>query len=288
MKKILVLLVLLLAAFAAAAQQSPPFETRKLTDNAYLFRYGGHQSLFVVTSDGVIATDPIAFLRPVAAATYIAEIRKITQAPIKYLIYSHHHYDHASGGKPFKDAGARIIAHRNAKTRLEALRHADTPAPDEGVGDFHVIELGGVRLELHYVGRNHSDNSLVMILPRDKLAFTVDFVSVESVGFRDFPDGFFPDWFDSLDRVIALDWERMIGGHPFPGGRFATKDDVRNSKQFLLDLNEAVRVAASQGKCWDTAMAEVKLPKYEKWANYERGLPQNIEKFCNFWGRGYW
>lgn len=35
-------------------------------------------------------------------------------------------------------------------------------------------------------------------------------------------------------------------------------------------------------------MAEVKLPKYEKWANYERGLPQNIEKFCNFWGRGYW
>ena len=160
--------------------------------------------------------------------------------------------------------------------------------PDEGVGDFHVIELGGVRLELHYTGRNHSDNSLVMILPKDKLAFTVDFVSVESVGFRDFPDGYFPDWVESLDRVIALDWDRMIGGHPFPGGRYATKDDVRNSKQFLVDLNEAVRVAASQGKCWDTAMTEVKLPKYEKWANYERGLPQNIEKFCNFWSRGYW
>ena len=145
-----------------------------------------------------------------------------------------------------------------------------------------------MRLELHYLGRNHSDNSLVMILPKDKLAFTVDFVPVESVGFRDFPDGFFPDWMDSLDRVVALDWERMIGGHPFPGERYATKDDVRAAKQFLVDLNEAVRVAASQGKCWDTAMAEVKLPKYEKWANYERGLPQNIEKFCNYWGRGYW
>ena len=73
------------------------------------------------------------------------------------------------------------------------------------MGDFHAIELGGVRLELHYVGRNHSDNSLVMILPKDKLAFTVDFIPVESVGFRDFPDGFFPDWMDSLDRVVALD-----------------------------------------------------------------------------------
>ncbi len=223
MKKMLALLVLLFAAFHAAAQQ-PLFETRKLTDNAYLFRYGFYQALFVVTPEGVIATDPIAYLRPVAATTYIAEIRKITQAPIKYLVYSHHHYDHIAGGKPFKEAGARVIAHRNAKARLEALRNADVIVPDEGVGDFHAIELGGVRLELHYAGRNHSDNSLVMILPRDKLAFTVDFVSVESVGFRDFPDGFFPDWFESLDRVLALDWERMIGGHPYPGGRYATKD----------------------------------------------------------------
>ncbi len=86
MKKLLASLVLMCAAFGAAAQQPaspPPFETRKLTDNAYLFRYGGHQALFVVTPDGVIATDPIAYQRPVAATTYIAEIRKITQAPIK-------------------------------------------------------------------------------------------------------------------------------------------------------------------------------------------------------------
>src|SRR6185503_733008 len=189
---------------AAQQPQRPTFQTTKVegTDNVYIFRYQNHQSMFVVTPAGVIATDPISYGRPQAAVTYVDEIKKITQAPIKYLIYSHHHYDHASGGKPFKEAGARIIAHRNAKARLEALRHADTPVPDEGVGDFHVIELGGVRLELHYTGRNHSDNSLVMILPKDKLAFTVDFVSVDSVGFRDFPDGFFPDWFDSLERVI--------------------------------------------------------------------------------------
>src|SRR5512146_2422349 len=105
MKGILASLGLMVAAFGAAAQQPPPFETRQLTDNAYLFRYGGHQALFVVTPEGVIATDPIAFLRPVAATTYLAEIRKVTPAPIKYLVYSHHHYDHIAGGKPFKEAG---------------------------------------------------------------------------------------------------------------------------------------------------------------------------------------
>ncbi len=249
MKKLLAALALLCSAFTASAQQPPLFETRQLTENAYLFRYRFYQALFVVTPAGVIATDPNAYQQPQAAATYLAEIRKITQAPIKYLIYSHHHYDHIAGGKPFKDAGATVVAHRNAKARLEALRNPEVVIPDEVVDDFRAIELGGVRVELHYTGRNHSDNSLAVLLPRDKLIFTVDFVGVELVGFRDLPDSYFPDWYDSLDRVAALPWERMIGGHPYPGGRHATKDDVRAYKQYYLDLSDAVRVAAAQGKC---------------------------------------
>ena len=80
--------------------------------------------MFVVTKDGVIATDPIGLRRP-AAKTYIEEIQKITKAPIKYVIYSHSHYDHIAGGKPFKDLGATFIAHKNAKARIVALKPAD-------------------------------------------------------------------------------------------------------------------------------------------------------------------
>ena len=284
--------LLLLAAVALAvplqalAQPTPLFETKKITDNVYLFRYGGHQSMFVVTPDGVIATDPIAQRRPEAATTYLAEIRKITQAPIKYVVYSHHHYDHIEGGKPFKDAGATFIAHMNAKTRLEALKNPDVVIPDIGTGDLHAIELGGTRLELHYVGRNHSDNSLVMLLPKEKLLFTVDFIPIESLQFRDFPDSFLPDFFDSFDRVLALDWDRMIPGHPYAGGRLGTKDDVRAAKQYMVDLSDAVKQAQLAGKCFDTAMKEIKLPKYEKWRNYDAYLPGNIERFCEFWGGG--
>ena len=81
--------------FSAAAQQPAPplFATTKVTDNAYLFRYQFHQAMFIVTPEGVIATDPIGYRRPQAVKTYIEEIRKITQAPIRYLVYSHHHYD---------------------------------------------------------------------------------------------------------------------------------------------------------------------------------------------------
>jgi len=272
---------------ASAQTAAPLFQTTRITEGVYLFRYGGHQAIFVVTPAGVIATDPIAYRRPQAATTYIAEIRKVTQAPIKYVIYSHHHYDHIEGGKPFKALGATFVAHRNAKARLDALKNPDVVPVDIAVGDLSVIELGGTRVELHFVGRNHSDNSLVMLIPRDRLAFAVDFIPIETVQFRDMPDGYLPDFFDSLDNLLKLDWDRLIPGHPYALGRLGTKDDVRAHRQYLQDLSDAVRTAALAGKCFDDAMKEVKLPKYEKWANYERFLPGNIERFCEYWGRGY-
>ena len=280
--------VLCLMCFSLLAQSQPaPYATTKLTDNAYIFRYGGHQSLFVVTPDGVIATDPIAYLRPIAATTYISEIRKITSAPIRYLIYSHHHFDHIAGGKPFKDLGARVIAHRNAKKHLEELRYADVVIPDEVVDDYRAIDLGGTRLELHYVGRNHSDNSLAMLLPKERILFTVDFIPIQTVHWRNMPDGFLPEWYDSLDRVLALDWERMVPGHPYAGGRIGSKDDVRALKQYMLDLSEEVRNAADRGRCFDDAMREIRMPKYEKWGSYNQYFAMNVQRFCEYWGRGF-
>src|SRR5882672_1138214 len=74
-----------LAALAAAsawaqAPQRPQLQTTKVegTDNVYIFRNGNHQSIFVVTSEGVFASDPVAYGRPQGGAQYVAEIRKVT------------------------------------------------------------------------------------------------------------------------------------------------------------------------------------------------------------------
>ena len=273
-------------AAAPATAPAPAYATTRVADNVYVFRYGGAQSMFVVTPAGVIATDPIAFQRPQAAEAYLAEIRRITTAPIRYLIYSHHHYDHSAGGKPFKDAGAAVVAHRNARARLEVLKSPDVVMPDMVVDERSTLELGGTRVDLIYVGRNHSDDSIVVLLPKEKILFAVDFVPVQAVMFRDMPDGYLPDWFASIDRVLALDWTTLIPGHPGPGGRMGTKDDVRAVKEYLTDLSNATRELASQGKCFDEAMRTLKLPKYEGWSGYAQYLPGNIERFCEFWARG--
>src|SRR5258705_9454470 len=98
---IAILAILIIGAGAAIAQNAPPFSTTKVegTDNVYVFRYGGHQSMFIVTPQGVIATDPISLLRP--AKPYIDAIKALTDKPGKYVIYNHHPYDHIAGGKPF-------------------------------------------------------------------------------------------------------------------------------------------------------------------------------------------
>jgi glyoxylase-like metal-dependent hydrolase (beta-lactamase superfamily II) len=277
----------------ALAQNAPAVSTKKVdgTDNVYIFRYGGHQAMFVVTSRGVIATDPISYLRP--AKPYIDAIKAVTDKPIKYVVYSHHHYDHIAGGQPFKDLGATFVAHRRAKERLLELKKqnallGDIVMPDQVVDDKKVLKLGDTTLELIYVGRNHSDNSLVMRLPKQRLVFVVDFAPIEAVQFRDIPDNASPlEYIASLKKLDALDWDRMIPGHPQAGGRLGTKKDVEDDIAYMEDLSAEVKKAADAGKCFDTAMKEVKLPKYEKWANYDAFLPMNVERLCYWWGRGY-
>jgi glyoxylase-like metal-dependent hydrolase (beta-lactamase superfamily II) len=271
------------------AQPAPLFATTKVegTDNVYIFRYQGHQAMFVVTPAGVIATDPISYGRPQAAKTYIEEIRKITQAPIKYLVYSHHHYDHIAGGQPFKQAGAVVIAHRRAKERLAALKGQDIVVPDQGVGDKHVIKLGGTTLELHYTGRNHSDSSLVMLLPKEKIIFAVDFNSLGAVPSRLAVNDSYPgEWEASLKRTLALNWDRMIPGHPGPGGRLGTKADMEQQLAFMTELSAEVKKSSEAGKCFDPATKEVRLPKFGTMANYEQNIEWVIHRWCGYWGRG--
>jgi len=271
------------------APARPQIATTKVdgTEGVYIFRNGNNQAMFVVTSGGVIATDPVAYGRPQGGAAYVAEIKKVTDKPIKYLVYSHHHYDHIAGGKAFKDEGAKIVAHKRAKERLARLKDPATPLPDETFDKKKTLKLGGTVLELTYLGLNHSDSTIVMRLPKEKVLFAVDFIPVGTVPGRGMIDFYPLEAESSMKRVLAMNWERLIPGHPGqPGDRLGTKKDVEDQLQFLRDASDAVKVAAREGKCWDTVEKELKLPKYESWPGYQNNLQFVLRRYCGLWGRG--
>jgi glyoxylase-like metal-dependent hydrolase (beta-lactamase superfamily II) len=277
------------AAPAVAQAPRPPIATTKVagTDNVYVFRNGNHQAMFVVTSAGVIATDPVAYGKPFGGQQYLDEIRKVTDQPVKYVIYSHHHYDHIAGGKALKEAGAVFVAHRKAKERLAKLLDPHTVLPDEVVSDKgRTITLGGTVLELSYHGLNHSDSTLVMRLPKEKIVFIVDTIPVGAVPGRGMID-FHPVETEAfMKTVLKMDWERLIPGHPGPNDRLGTKDDVRAQLKFLEDASAAMKILAQDGKCWDTAEKEFRLPQYESWPGYANNLPFVARRYCGLWGRG--
>jgi glyoxylase-like metal-dependent hydrolase (beta-lactamase superfamily II) len=270
------------------AQQPPQIEVQKVegTENVYTFRNQGSLAMFIVTNEGVIATDPVGYGRPTGGAQYLAEIRKVTNQPIRYLVYSHHHFDHIAGGRAFKEAGARVVAHRRATERLKVLNDPNTVLPDESVDRNRTITLGGTSLELTHIGPNHSDSTLVMRLPKERIIFLVDLIPVGAAPGRGLIDFYPLEAEQSIKQITSMDWERMIPGHPAPGGRLGTKKDAQEQLQYLLDVSAAVKAEAQQGRCWEPVEKELKLPKYASWPGYEQNLIFALRRYCALWGRG--
>ena len=259
--------MLLAAAPWAQSQQGPVREITKIAGEVYRFRNQNHYSVFAVTPAGVIATDPI---NADAARWLEAEITRRFAQPVRYLVYSHDHADHIAGGEVFADT-AIVVAHEKAKAAIVGQQRP-TAVPHVTFSDRMTIDLGGTVVELVYVGRNHSDNSIVMRFPRERLLFAVDFIPVNGLAFRDFPDAYMPDWIDSLKRVEAMDFDVLVPGH----GPLGTRTNVTLFREYLQDLHGEVLRYAREGKSVDEMKQLIKLPKYDAWGPRD-WFPLNIE-----------
>lgn len=269
-KKIWPLLALTLMTHAGLAfsQQAPSREITRIAGDLYRFRNAGHFSVFLVTPAGIIATDPV---NAEAARWLKQELAKRFKQPVKYLIYSHDHSDHISGGEVFADA-ALVVAHENAKEVILGEKRP-TAVPNITFSDRMTLELGGKQVELIYVGKNHSNNSIVMRFPAERVLFAVDFIPVESLPFRDFSDAYIEDWIGSLKRVEALDFDILAPGH----GSLGRKEDVRMLRSYMEELRDEVLQYARQGKSLEEIKQLVKMEKYSGWGQYKAYLLLNIE-----------
>lgn len=262
------LVAVLWAVHCGAAQAQPQRAITPIGGDLYRFRNAGHFSVFLVTPAGIIATDPI----DADAARWLkAELTQRFAKPVKYLIYSHDHADHISGGEVFADT-AVVVAHENAKAVILGERRP-TAVPDVTFSDRLTVELGGKRVELLYLGKNHSDNSIVMRFPDERALFAVDFVLVKSLPFRDLPDAYIDEWIESLKRAEALDFDILAPGH----GQLGRREDVRAVRGYLEELREQVLGHLRDGKPVEEIKQLVKLEKYAGWGNYKNYLPLNIE-----------
>lgn len=290
MRRAPVLLCAFLLLFAAASMrvaaqsstpepEAPTDEVVPFGDDTYAFVSGGYVSLFVVTEAGVIATDPSSQFDPDRVNRYKAAIESVTDQPVRYVVYSHDHADHATGGAVFAET-ATFVSHRNAVAKIAALGDANTPVPTIAFDDYLALTLGDTTIELYYAGLNHSDNSVVLLHPAERILFAVDFIAVDTLPFNDLPDFYAEEWIESLRWVEEnLDFDTLVIGHPPVSG---TKADVGEARGYVEALIAAVEGAQAAGladnspEMVEAVRAELE-PAYGEWALFEERLPLNVE-----------
>jgi glyoxylase-like metal-dependent hydrolase (beta-lactamase superfamily II) len=274
MNRLIVASLALVLATASSGAQQAPYETTRIAEGVYRFRWQGHNTLFVVTPRGVVAFDPIS---TTAAATYAAEIKRVAPGvPLAAVVYSHSDADHATGAPALitgmGEPNVPIIAHEAAVAPIRRVASPDLPIPTMTFAERLSLNHLGRRVELHYLGRSHTDNMLVGFVPDAGVVFAVDFVSNDRVGFQQLPGYYFPDLFDALTGLLNLPFTTVVFGHGPDGDRASIQRQVA----YYDDLRAAVRRAIAQGLTEDQAAAQVRLDAYARWGQYEAWFPMNV------------
>ena len=260
---------------SAFAQQVAAAEsTLMVADGVYSYAPGDNYiSMFVVTSDGVIAVEPANTQH---AEGLLEAIASVTDQPVRYLLHSHNHWDHSGGGQVFRDVGAKILAHQEAFEWMQANPHRDMVLPDEGWNAKRKdITLGDTTIEMHYIGMSHGLCMTVFRVAEQKVAYVADLVTPKRVLFSIVPDFNINGWVSALSEIEELDFDKAIFSHTNDDAPFGSKADVIQTREFIQDLQGAIIAEFQKGTDFGAIPAAVKLPKYENWAMYNEWLPLN-------------
>jgi glyoxylase-like metal-dependent hydrolase (beta-lactamase superfamily II) len=263
------LLIMAEFAFGSIVETANDYKIEKVKGDVYRFIDDRHRSVFLVTREGIILTDPLNF----SAANWLKlELKKRFNIPVKYVIYSHNHSDHIYGANVFNDSGAIFVAHELAAQDIRRTK-ADTIQPTVTFKDDMVISLDGHTVELRYHGPNDGRGSISMLFQQEKLVFVVDWIVVGRMPWQKLWSYDIQGMINSTEEVLELDFDVFVGGHADIG----SKADVQRYLRYLESLYSAVINGIHSGSSLKELQKSMKLSEYSDFKQFEEWLPLNIE-----------
>jgi len=233
---------------------------------------------FLLTPEGIILTDPIS---KTTAEWIKAEFDKRFDVPVKYIVYSHYHDDHAPGAEVFEDA--IIVAHENVVPAL--MEESENPAipPHVTFSDRASIKLGGKQVDLIYAGKSHTDNLIFVHYPQERAILAVDSMWIDRVAYGDLgTNSFFPDWIEALKTIEAIDFDTVLVAHGHYGkasgfGTVGTKQDLVEFREYFEALYDAVYAAKQAGLSLDETVETVNLEQFSDMDMYDKWFKLNVK-----------
>lgn len=250
----------------------------KLADNVYGYeeiRPPGFTtvSLFVVGQNGVLIADGQG--SPAATQTMLDRIKTVTPLPVRWYVVGSDHGDHTAGNSVLpKDV--RYVAYPTSARQLmqdsiAAATNTNSPQPARIVvvpktamsTDRETIDLGGISVEILFLGRAHTGGDLMVYVPRDKVLFMSEaylnrvFPAMRSA----YPD----DWARTIDRALALDVTRYVPGHGFIEEPAVSREELVTFRQALLAVTAEAKRLHALGLSPEDAAKQANWGPYKDW-----------------------
>jgi glyoxylase-like metal-dependent hydrolase (beta-lactamase superfamily II) len=243
----------------------PPGQLRiaNVTGSLYMISGEGGNVAVYVTGEGVVLVDDM-FDRN--HADILAQVKSVTNEPIRYILNTHQHDDHAGGDLKMLPI-AEVVAHKNARANLVDIKqpyYEDTPGTPIGLprvtfSDEFAVHLGGKEVRAKYFGRGHTSGDVIIYFPALKVIHTGDLflgrnaprgggAQTRPPGVNIYVDyaqgGSFFEWSKTLEGALSLDVDRIIPGH----GPVSTKQDLAQFKSDLETMRSRLAGLVREGR----------------------------------------
>jgi len=260
-----------------------PIEVKEVAPGLYFqYHHAESNNAWLVTDEGILVIDTRQ--HPERGKELLAQIRKTSDKPIKWVINTHFHGDHYFGNAVFKDLGARFIAHHDTAVMMKHYfqeemqrrmgyfkQRAYNPLavelvmPDVTFDHSLHLTLGGKTIELLYLGSGQNPGDAIVYFPKEKVIFAGGPVAKDSWTNPSFTPSI-PKWILLLESIKAMDAQIYLGGH----GDVANKVDLQNEIDLLKYFDAGMREAVAKNLSVDDIIKNYKFENYQHFRNYYR------------------
>ncbi len=269
---------LTLAAFTMLSKSSlasfltdPAYKIKMLTPTVGFFTEKGGTIMFLLSKKAVVVVDTQF---PDTIQHCIDEIKKQTNKPFELLINTHHHGDHTGGNLAFKDLVKNVIAHQNSKINQEAVAiknktEAKQLYPNITYDKKWSRKIGRDKVTLHYFGAGHTNGDSFVHFEKANVVHVGDLVFNKRHPFIDKTAGAnITQWVQTLSDATNHfnDSTTYICGHAATGYEvIATKADVLEFRDYLVNLIKFTKESIASGMTKDTFLKQTTIPGSPLW-----------------------
>lgn len=290
--------VFLVAVLAQPDDKPPPMkfnEVREIAPGVF-FRlssisatdmsvpFGGSNHTWVVFKDYVVVIDANF---PKEASDVIAAIKKTTDKPIRYVLDTHHHGDHAYGNAIWAKEGAKVISSKQCARLLltngpEQWRQAAKDRKDIAESELKQVDIafdekyelsdGTQTVQFMFLGHAHTSGDAMAYLPEHKILCTGDACVNGAFNYTGHSNT--ASWIKVLERMKALDVKIVCPGHgPLEGPGLIDKQH-----RWFVELRKHVQAGIDAGKNLDEITKTLDLPFFKAWTGVAANTrTENVE-----------